>query len=81
MPNSVPQAAGEGHVRERLTSAAPQIRQQGVSAVAAALVAALRVGAEGLAAAVLDGTLVDVCRRTETPGFYTSEDLSKNKHA
>ena len=45
---------------ELLTSAASQIRQQRISAVAAALVAALRVGAERLAAAVLDGALVDV---------------------
>lgn len=60
MPNSVPQVVGEGHVKELLTSAASQIRQQGISAVAAALVAALRVGAEGLTATVLDGTLVDV---------------------
>lgn len=60
MPNSVPQAAGEGHVKELLTSAASQIRQQGISAVAAALVTALRVGAEGLTAPVLDGALVDV---------------------
>lgn len=47
-------------VEELLTSAAPQIRQQRISAVAAALIAALRVGAESLTAAVLDGALVDV---------------------
>lgn len=77
MPNSVPQAAGEGHVKELLTSAASQIRQQGISAVAAALVAALRVGAEGLTAAVLDGTLVDVWRRTETPRFRPQKNSAK----
>lgn len=43
-----------------LTSAASQIRHQGVSTVAAALVATLRVCAESLTAAVLNGTLVNV---------------------
>lgn len=43
-----------------LTGAASQVGHQGVSAVAAALVASLRVGAESLTAAILDGALVDV---------------------
>lgn len=77
MSNSVPQAVGEGRVKELLTSAASQIRQQGISAVAAALVAALRVGAEGLTAAVLDGTLVDVWRRTEMPRFTRQKSSAK----
>lgn len=55
-----PQVGVRDHVGELLTGAASQVRQQRVSAVAAALVAALRVGAESLAAAVLDGALVDV---------------------
>lgn len=43
-----------------LTGATSQIRHQGISTVAAALVTTLRVGAESLTAAVLNGALVDV---------------------
>lgn len=44
----------------RLTGAGPEVRHQSVAGAAAALVAALRVGAESLTASVLDRTLVDV---------------------
>lgn len=43
-----------------LTGAASQIRHQGISSVAAALVATVWVGAESLTAAILNGTLIDV---------------------
>lgn len=44
-----------------LTSAGSQIGHECISRVAAALVTALRVGAEGLTAAIFNGALVDVC--------------------
>lgn len=43
-----------------LTNAASQIGHQGVSTVAAALIAPLWVGAECLTATILNRTLVDV---------------------
>lgn len=43
-----------------LTSAASQIRHEGISTVAATLVATLRVGAEILTATILNGTLINV---------------------
>lgn len=54
------QKCHDGQDKQLLTSAASQIRHQGVSTVAAALVTTLRVGAESLTATVLNGTLVDV---------------------
>lgn len=48
-----------------LTSAGSQIGHECISRVAAALVTALRVGAEGLTAAIFNGTLVDVCGSTK----------------
>lgn len=66
-------------VEELLTGAGSLIGQQRESTVAAALVAALRVGAERLTAAVLDGALVDVWRRSQNTVFQASDDPSKNE--
>lgn len=64
-----------------LTSAASQIRHQGVSTVAAALVATLRVCAESLTAAVLNGTLVNVWEAEKHSIMYTAGiQLSQKEH-
>ena len=61
-----------------LTSAAPEVWHQGVTAATAALVAALGVCAECLAATILDGALIDVWRETNR---HPQTDRHADRHA